>query len=69
MRVRAPMLVRPATTTWLTSSTPVAELDVAADHAEGTDLDVLGKLGARLDDGGRMHLSMFWHHPDPESWR
>ena len=47
---------------------PRRQLDVGSDHAQGTDLDILGKLGARLDDRRRVHLRA-WHHPDPKSWR
>ena len=38
MRVRGPIVVRPATATWLIELAAVAELDLGADHAERADL-------------------------------
>ena len=41
-------VVRPATTTWLISSTPSASTTSAADHAEGTDRARPRRAGRRL---------------------
>ena len=53
-RVRAPMRVRPVSSACGRTSTPGAQHDLGPDHGVGADADVVGELGAGIDERGRM---------------
>ena len=52
IRVRAPIVVLPATRDVADEFAAVAELDLGADHAERADLRARADFRAVLDDGG-----------------
>ena len=54
MRVRAPIVVRPATTTCESSTAPSCEDYLRSHMAERADLDAGAELSAGFDDGGRV---------------
>ncbi len=54
MRLRAPIVVRPSMTTCDAMRVPATDAYVGTDDAVRPDLDVVGELGARVDQRGRM---------------